>query len=195
MQAENLLKDMGSDILLADHLLDTAVCSHIIQVAECCEFRSPPSGSSLTGELRSNDVLLLDNHTSLLESTNQLLIGPLNRVRSHMAKRYTMPFSHLELYAIERFRPGQTHKRHSDGLILGDRYQELAHKIPARDVTIIGFLNDDFEGGELLLHRQALKLKPSVGGVVVFPAHYTHPYQALPVLRGCKYTFTCWLLH
>lgn len=195
MQAGNLLTDHGADILVAEHWLDPAVCAHLLQVAECCEFRSPPPGASLTGELRSNDVLVLDNQTALLESTNALLVTALNRLRLHLAKRYETTFSHVELYAIERFRPGQAHKRHMDGLIFGDRYTELAQGIPARDVTAIAFLNEEFEGGEVLLHRQNVKVKPGAGGVVLFPARYTHPYQALPVLRGCKYTVTSWLFH
>jgi predicted 2-oxoglutarate/Fe(II)-dependent dioxygenase YbiX len=191
----NLLKHLGSDIFLVEHLLDPSLCAHVIQVAECCEFRVPPAGASLTGELRSNEVLPLDTRSSLLESTTELLVGAVNQLRQLMSRQYEVPFSHLEMYAIERSRPGQTHKRHMDGLVLGDRYTELAQGIPARDVSVIGYLNEDFEGGELLFDRQALKVKPATGGVVLFPAHYTHPYQALPVLRGCKYTFTAWLFH
>ena len=195
MHAGKVLTDQGADIWLAEQWLDPVVCAHLVQVAECCEFRSPPPGSSLAGELRSNDVLVLDNHTALLESTNALLATALNHLRQQVAKHYDTTFSHLELYAIERFRPGQAHKRHMDGLVLTNRYEELAQGVPARDVTAIAFLNDEFEGGDLLLPRQKVKVKPQTGGVVVFPARYTHPYQALPVLRGCKYTVTSWLFH
>lgn len=189
------LNDLGSDILLIEALLEPSLCAHVIQVAECCEFRSPPTGASLTGELRSNEVLPLDNSTPLLESTNQLLVSKMGIIRDLLTKRYDVAFSQIELYSIERFRPGQSHKRHRDGLILSNRYEELSQGIAARDVTIIGYLNDEFDGGDLLFDRQAVKAKPGIGGAIVFPACYTHPYQALPVLRGCKYIFTCWFIH
>ncbi len=188
-------KDLGADILFVEHLLKPSLCAHVVQISECYEFNSPPPGASLTGERRSGEVLPLDNRDPLLESTNQLLLSNLQGIRDSLAKRYEMPFSHAEMYSIDRYRPGQSHKRHSDGLLLSNRYEELAKGLPARDVSIVGFLNQEFEGGELLFDRQAIKVKPSIGSVVVFPACYTHPYQTLPVLRGCKYTVTCWLFH
>ncbi|MDX2241867.1 MAG: 2OG-Fe(II) oxygenase [Leptolyngbyaceae cyanobacterium bins.302] len=189
------LRSLGSDIFLIEHLWEPSLCRHMVEVAGCCEFLSPPAGSSLQGELRSNEVLPLHQPSSLLASTLQLLLNPLSLARDLLAKHYDVTLSHIELYAIERFQPGQAHKRHQDGLVLTNRYAELAKGIPARDVSIIGFLNQEFEGGDLLFDRQSVKVKPSLGSVVLFPACYTHPYQALPVLRGCKYTLTCWLLH
>jgi hypothetical protein len=31
--------------------------------------------------------------------------------------------------------------------------------------------------------------------VIIFPAYYTHPHQALPVRSGRKYSWTTWLYH
>jgi predicted 2-oxoglutarate/Fe(II)-dependent dioxygenase YbiX len=188
-------KDLGADILLAEQLLEPSLCNHVVQIAECYEFRSPPAGASLTGEQRSGEVLPLDNRDPLMESTNQLLLSQLQSIRDLLTKRYQVPFSHAELYSIDRYRPGQSYKRHADGLLLSNRYEELAKGLPARDVSIIGYLNQEFEGGELVFDRQNVKVKPAIGNAIVFPACYTHPYQTLPVLRGCKYTVTCWLLH
>lgn len=187
--------DLGSDILLIPDVVDLSVCQQIIQVADSCKFLSPPPGSSLTGELRSNEVLPLDNRNPLLESTSQLLLTPFNRVRQALGDRYKVRFSHIELFSLERYKPGQSHKRHMDGLVLSNRYEELAQGIPARDVSVIGFLNEGCEGGELLFDRQAVKVKPPIGGIVAFPARYTHPYQILPVLRGCQYIVVAWMFH
>ncbi len=189
------LHALGSDTWRLDALWDASLCQHVIEVADHCEFLSPPPGSSLTGEPRSNEVLPLRDADALLLSTNQLLIGALAIARDLLAAQYDTTFSHIELYAIERFRPGQTHKRHHDGLILSDRYTELARGLAARDVTLLGFLNDDFEGGQVVLDRQSIKVEPVQGGVVAFPACYTHPYQTLPVRRGCKYSVLAWLIH
>ena len=49
--------------------------------------------------------------------------------------------------SILRYKPGQRYKRHVDNLLLASRFQEVANNIPTRDVSIIGYLNDDFEGG------------------------------------------------
>ncbi|MBD2022365.1 2OG-Fe(II) oxygenase, partial [Leptolyngbya sp. FACHB-36] len=80
-------------------------------------------------------------------------------------------------------------------LLLESRFVEVANGIPTRDVSIVGYLNDTFEGGEILFDRQNLKVKPPAGGVLVFPSYYTHPYQTQPVARGRLYAFTSWLFH
>ncbi len=189
------LKPLGTDIFMIENLWEPTLCQHVLEVAACCEFLPPPPGFSLTGALRSNEVLPLQHPSTLLESTLQLLGQPLTIARDLLAKRYEVVFSHIEFYAIERFRAGQSHKRHRDGLVLTNRYAELAQGIPARDVTLIGCFSDEFEGGELLFDRQSVKVKPVLGSVIAFPACYTHPYQVLPVLRGCHYSLTAWLLH
>lgn len=188
------LTDLGADILLVENLLEPSLCTHILQVAGCCEFRSPPVGASLQGELRSNEVLPFNAQNSLLASTAPLLLDKVTSLRELLSRRYEVAFSQVELYSIERSRPGQGYKRHSDGLILSNRYEELASGIPARDVGILGYLNQDFAGGEVLFSRQNVKIKPSLGGAIVFPACYTHPYQILPVLQGVQYIFLGWLL-
>jgi len=33
------LKDLGSEILLVEDLLEPSLCQHIIQIAECCQFK------------------------------------------------------------------------------------------------------------------------------------------------------------
>lgn len=188
------LTDLGADILLVDNLLEPSLCTHLLEVVNCCEFRSPPVGAHLQGELRSNEVLPFNTQNSLLASTAPLLLDKVNGIRELLSRRYQVPFSHAELYSIERSRPGQGYKRHSDGLILANRYEELANGIPARDVGILGYLNQDFSGGEVLFPRQNVKVKPALGAAVIFPACYTHPYQILPVLQGVQYIFLGWLL-
>jgi prolyl 4-hydroxylase len=188
-------QDLGSDIFQVADLLEPATCAHLVQVAECYQFQAPPPGASLQGELRSHEVLPFANADSLLISTSQLLLGNLKTIRQWFSKRYDVPFSCAELYSIDRHYPGQNQKRHFDGLILANRYAELAQNLPARDVSIIGFLNNDFKGGELVFDRQSVKINPAIGSAVIFPACYTHSYQTLPVLQGRKYTFTAWLLH
>jgi hypothetical protein len=48
-----------------------------------------------------------------------------------------------------------------------------------RLLTYIWYLNDVDEGGETSFRYQDLKVKPDKGGVVVFPATWTYPHEAL----------------
>lgn len=191
-------KDLGSDILLVEGFLEPALCTHLIQVAECCQFQplKLPIHVLDDPEYRAGEILPLGgNESSLQESTNQILLKRLDRIEELLLKRYGVRFAHAEMCSILRYFPGQRYKRHVDNLLLESRYVEVANGVPTRDVSIVGYLNEDVEGGETLFDRQNLKVKPSLGSVLVFPAYYTHPYQTLPVVRGRLYCFTSWLFH
>lgn len=189
-------KDLGADVLLVEDFLEPSLCTHVIEVAECCQFRrSSDPVDVLDTEVRSSDLLPLNGESSLQESTNQILLARIQIIQDLLLKQYGIRFAHHERCSILRSRPGQGYKRHVDNLLLESRFIEVANGIPTRDVSILGCLNDGYDGGEILFDRQGIKLKPPAGSVLVFPAYYTHPYQSLPVVRGCRYAFTSWLFH
>ena len=49
------------------------------------------------------------------------------------------------------------------------------------------YLNDDYEGGELLFPRFGLKLKPKAGDIVIFPSTYVYEHSSEELLSGVKY--------
>lgn len=190
------LTDLGADIFLVEGLLDSALCNHIIQIAGCCKFElAGIELETVQTQIRSNELLYLSNENSLLSTTNQLLLGRVAIIKQLLHHHYGVKFSHTETCSILRYQPGQFYKRHIDNLLLPSRLDEVAQGVPTRDVSIVGYLNDDFEGGETFFDRQNLKIKPQQGSVVVFPSYYTHPHQSLPVSKGQKYAFTTWLFH
>lgn len=190
------LKDLGSDILLVENLLEPSLCDHVIQVAECCQFQPASILINVVDtDVRHGGILALGGGNALQESTNQLLLNKIQVIQDLLFRRYGVKFPHAEMCSILRYLPGQNYKRHIDNLLLESRFVEIANGIPTRDISIVGYLNADFEGGETLFDRQNIKVKPQAGSVIVFPAYYTHPHQSLPVARGRKYAFTSWLFH
>lgn len=189
-------RHLGHDILLVEGLLEAALCQHLLQVVETCQFET--AGIELTQidtRIRSNDLLRLDASRPLLNSTNRLLLGKVAQIQRLLLQLYGVPFPHAETCSILRYSPGQFYKRHIDNLLLASRIEEASQGIPIRDISIVGYLNQDFAGGETYFDRQELKVKPQAGSVLVFPSYYTHPHQSLPVVTGQKYAFTTWLFH
>lgn len=60
-------------------------------------------------------------------------------------------------------------------------------------VSVVGYVNDDYEGGELYFRLQNLNIKPKAGDVFIFPSNYMYPHQAKPVLSGTKYSIVTML--
>lgn len=190
------LSSLASDIFLIRGLLEPYLCTHIIEVAQFRQLQAPEILlEAVDTEVSSSEYLRLGGDDPLLQSTNQLLYGKLMVVQELLFDCYGIQFPYAEPCSILHYREGQFYKRHVDNMLLSSRFQEVEQGIPTRDVSVVGYLNDDFEGGETYFDRQSLKVKPEAGAVLVFPAYFTHPHEALPVLRGEKYAFTSWLFH
>ncbi len=62
-----------------------------------------------------------------------------------------------------------------------------------RLATLIFFLNDVPEGGELYFPLQELKVKPKEGRAVIFPAQVTHPHEVLAT-GSLRYVLQTWVI-
>ena len=50
----------------------------------------------------------------------------------------------------------------------------------ARPITLVIYLNDDFEAGETVFPDQGVIIKPKKGAVAIFPASYMYPHNTTP---------------
>jgi len=55
-------------------------------------------------------------------------------------------------------------------------------------VSIVVYLNDDYEGGELWFPRFNLSFKPKAGDIVVFPSTYIYEHASQDMISGTKYS-------
>jgi hypothetical protein len=55
-------------------------------------------------------------------------------------------------------------------------------------VSVVAYLNDNYEGGEIYFPRFDLTIKPKQGDIVVFPSTYVYEHASLPMKSGTKYS-------
>ena len=55
-------------------------------------------------------------------------------------------------------------------------------------VSLVGYPNDDYEGGELYFPNQKIQFKPKRGAAYFFPGDMNFIHGVRPVLNGCRYT-------
>jgi len=187
---------LDQDIFFVPGVFSPEICQHIIEIINSQELKM--AGillDTVDTQIRASDILNLGGEQPLLKSTNQLLMACLLPVQKFLHRTYGIGFYDMESISILRYQPGQFYQRHVDNVLLNSRRMEIAQGIPTRDVGIVGYLNEDFTGGETYFDRQGVTVKPQQGAVVVFAAYYTHPHQSLPVQSGVKYAITTWLFH
>ena len=190
------LEPLKPDLFVVRGLLEPELCRHVIDITECTRMKTAGIELEVTNtDIRSSDMLSLNFSAPLLQSTNQLLLDKVGTIQKLLLDYYGATFPHCEPCSILRYRTGQFYRRHVDNWLLSSRLEEAERGVPTRDISIVGYLNDDFNGGETYFDRQSLKVKPEQGTVLVFPSFFTYPHQALPVSQGQKYVFTTWLFH
>lgn len=93
-----------------------------------------------------------------------------------------MPLKYWEAMNFVKYGPGQHFMEHHDH---GFSYNCT--------VSLVGYVNDDYEGGELYFRLQNLKIKAKAGDLYVFPSNFMYPHRAMPVLSGTKYSIVTML--
>ncbi len=74
--------------------------------------------------------------------------------------------------------PGQQFKIHADH---GPAYNTT--------VSVVVYLNDDYEGGELYFPRlDKLVYKPKIGDIAIFPSNYIYEHASRDMINGIKYS-------
>lgn len=89
-------------------------------------------------------------------------------------------------YELLRYGTGQRFGVHCD--------QMAGRHEGARVLSLLVYLNDDYEGGELWFPRQQVTIKPQAGDVVLFPSNFCYPHEAREVRSGRKYAVVTWLI-
>ena len=87
---------------------------------------------------------------------------------------------------------GGHHRRHADNCRQNKQGDWVANHTPHRDVSAIYYLNDAFEGGEIVFDRAHLVVKARRGLLLAFPSDADHVHEILPVRSGARYTMPIW---
>lgn len=89
---------------------------------------------------------------------------------------------------FNRYTNNQFMKEHCDHI--HDLFDGKVKGVPI--LSIIGALNDDYEGGELMMFQnKPYKLK--AGEIIIFPSNFLYPHKVMPVSKGTRYTYVSWV--
>lgn len=91
-------------------------------------------------------------------------------------------FEDYETYSILKYGAGQKFINHIDD-----------HPKHHRRVSMVYYMNEDYEGGEIEFPRFNIKYKPKANDLILFPSGYTYNHSVHPVVSGTRYAIVGWI--
>jgi len=88
-------------------------------------------------------------------------------------------------FQLLRYEPGQHFREHVDNIARHETWGQ-------RQLSVVLYLNEGFDGGETYFPRQKRVVQPRTGDLIVFPSHFTHPHSSADVETGTKYSLVSW---
>lgn len=96
-----------------------------------------------------------------------------------------------ETPSLMRYREGGHYARHADSQNW-DAESQKWHKVIDRDLSMLIYLNDGYEGGELTFNNFNYIIRPRAAAAVLFPSDHRYIHQAHTVKKGVRYAMVSW---
>lgn len=97
----------------------------------------------------------------------------------------------LEAPQVLRYSRGSHYKPHSDSDVINPATGRW-RKAQNRDYSLLIYLDEDFQGGELIFPNFDYKLRPEAGMLAAFPSDFRYLHGAMPVLSGVRHAIVSW---
>lgn len=134
-------------------------------------------------KFRKSDLHRTDPGTNELKEIWQNCYDVMNEAVKDYCFNYNL--SELEYWEVMNFvkyGKGQHFQEHTDH---GYSYNAT--------VSLVGYLNDNYLGGEIFFSKQEITIKPDAGDLLIFPSNFMYPHRAMPVEDGIKYSLVTML--
>ena len=117
-----------------------------------------------------------------------------NIVKEIINPFYDVEISESEIPQILSYGIGGHYRPHVDGESLWQTPdgELIWKKSTERDLSIVLYLNDDFEGGDFIFPDLKLRVRPEPGMMICFPSNHHYRHGVEPVTKGNRYSIVCW---
>lgn len=108
----------------------------------------------------------------------------------HLKSIYNSALKHVEPPQFLRYDINEHYDCHNDSeSFVNGRLQRVVE----RDISILLYLNDDYEGGSIEFTQLGLTIKPKTGMMLAFPSYIEFEHKVHPVTKGVRYTIVSWI--
>lgn len=119
---------------------------------------------------------------NLFEKMSSLFCEGLDPIEKKYMSMFGISFYDHDSYTVLKYGIDQKFINHIDD-----------HTNYPRRISMVYYINDDYEGGEIVFPRFNVSYKPKANEVIFFPSSYTYNHSVLPVKSGLRYAVVSWI--
>jgi predicted 2-oxoglutarate/Fe(II)-dependent dioxygenase YbiX len=182
-------------VMIVYDYLDAKACTTLKKYADSQAFTDlyvvDPKKTTAETIVTQRDEGRITNHVEIDGKALEILNIFNDVYCNRMASFYDVNFEWYERPQILRYPPGGKYDQHADA----DHWEAATDtwsRVQDRDYSVLLYLNDEYEGGELELVNQKLRLKPKPGMLLAFPSDHRYLHAALPTTSGLRYVIVSW---
>lgn len=124
---------------------------------------------------------------SIIENTTQSIK---DFYYSFLQDKYKQTIKFIESPQFLYYNKGGKYEVHNDS---EDFLNGKLERVCERDITILIYLNDNYEGGELEFPDWGITFKPKPGTIIAFPSYIEFSHRVLPVTKGNRFNLVSWI--
>lgn len=182
-------KSLGAYIMHFKKVIDADQCKHIVEDLNKNIWRKHAYNNPKTGEITSYDDDLEIAYDG--SEVSKFIMSKIDYCIDEYIKNYNFPWFQSITGRTEvrfnKYEIGTRMRQHIDNITT--IFDGTRRGSPT--LTILGMLNEEYEGGEFVL-MEDLVIPFKAGDIVIFPSNFMYPHEVLPVTKGTRYSYVSW---
>ena len=191
-------KNIEHYVFHKENFLEESYCENSIDELSMCDWKKHYWYKSNADQFNSrsgdNEPEVFEYHmfSNNIRKINDFIMQNLHSVIKEYVESFKFDwYSSWTGYLPIRFNryfPGQPMLNHCDHI--QSMFDGKIKGIPT--LSIIGILNDDYEGGELIMFEDK-KIDTKKGDLLIFPSNFLYPHKVSSVTKGVRYSYVSWV--
>lgn len=176
-------------LFVVENFLPPAICAQIIAASDTIkghEGRVVSHGEDGALEKRLVDSRKVEDiPTGLLPMDIEMIVR--TGYQQFACRHFGVELDWFETPMILRYREGGEYYAHADAYNWAPE-EKVWRRAFNRDYSLLVYLNENYEGGEIEFKYLNFRIKPRQGLLLCFPSDWRYAHAALPVKSGVKLT-------
>jgi len=185
------------DYIKVFNVLDTTQCQNILNILKGYDWEKHKWNNYTTGKNTSEPTKELD-----ITYSTKFLEKEMAKVISNALLDYQNFFIFNEKnkdenlkYFLHKSTPVRFN-RYTTGTMMRKHYDHIHSMFEGENkgipiVSIVGVLNDDYEGGEFVFNTNH-KVKLKTGDLLIFPSNFLYAHEVKEITKGNRYSYVSW---